>query len=339
MTWNDIREEIDAREPEGGSSKYDLVRREKVIAVEKISDIPLVIYATDFTDEGRAAQYGAGIQIDLGDKTGFSQALSDIPDGPLDVLIHSPGGSPSAAESIVKFLRWRFDPIRFIVPHTAKSAATMLALSGDEILMGEAGELGPIDPQFRIINDQRAITVPAGAAIDQFRRLRQEVTENPASMRGLLPIIRQYGPSFLQECINAVALSEELVAEWLQCYMFKGEEGAEARAKRIANWLAQHGNFKSHSRPVWIDQIQKIDPGIKVRTLREISNEFETAIMNVYWAIDLTFSGTGAFKIIEHTSSSAAYIRISQLVPGQVELAQGQSLNRQQRRKRDRQKV
>ena len=33
--------------------------------------------------------------------------------------------------------------------------------------------------------------------------------------------------------------------------------------------------------------------------------------MNVYWAIDLTFGGTSAFKIIEHTSSSAAYIRLS----------------------------
>ena len=339
MTWNDVRTEINARQPKGGSSKYDLVRREKVVDVEKISGIPLVIYATDFTDEGRAAQYaqyGAGIQIDLGDKTGFSQALSDIPDGPLDVLIHSPGGSPSAAESIVRFLRSRFDPIRFIVPHTAKSAATMLALAGDEILLGEAGELGPIDPQLRILHDQRVITVPAGAAIDLFNGIRQEITKNPTSMGGWLPIIRQYGPSFLQECYNAVALSEELVAEWLQRYMFKGEGNAETRAKRVAAWLAQHGNFKSHSRPVWIDQIQEIDPGIKVHSLRTIGAEFEAAIMSVYWAIDLTFGGTGAFKIIEHTSSSAAYIRVSQVIQGLGEVALGQPINRQQRRQQDR---
>ena len=337
MTWNDIRTEIDERQPKGEASQHDLVRREKVINVEKISDIPLVIYATDFTDESRAAQYGAGIQIDLGDKTGFSQAVSDIHDGPLDVLIHSPGGSPTAAESIVKFLRSRFDPIRFIVPHTAKSAATMLALSGDEILLGEAGELGPIDPQLRLLNDQRVITVPAGAAIDQFKGIHQEVTKNPALMRGLLPIIRLYGPSFLQECHNAVALSEELVAEWLQRYMFKGEKDAETRAKQVAEWLAQHDNFKSHSRPVWIDQIKEIDPGIKVRSLREIGDEFEAAIMDVYWAIDLTFSATSAFKIIEHTSSSAAYIRLSQVVQGPLEVLQSQPGNRQQRRKQARQ--
>ena len=337
MTWNDVRTEINERQPQGESSQYDLVRREKIVDVEKISSIPLIIYATDFTDEGRAAHYGAGLQIDLGDKTGFSQATSDIPDGPLDVLIQSPGGSPSAAESVVKFLRSRFDPIRFIVPHTAKSAATMLALSGDEILLGEIGELGPIDPQLRIFNDQRVVTVPAGAAIDQFKGIHEAVTKDPASMRALLPIIRQYGPSFLQECHNAVALSEELVAEWLQRYMFKGEKDAETRAKRIAKWLAQHGNFKSHSRPVWIDQIRKIDPGIKVRSLREIGDEFEAAVMNAYWAIDLTFGGTSAFKIIEHTSSSAAYIILGQMVQGRTEALQGKPSNRHQRRKQKRQ--
>ena len=336
MTWNDVRTEINERQPQGESSQYDLVRREKIVDVEKISSIPLIIYATDFADEGRAALYGAGLQIDLGDKTGFSQATSDIPDGPLDVLIQSPGGSPSAAESVVKFLRSRFDPIRFIVPHTAKSAATMLALSGDEILLGEVGELGPIDPQLRIFNDQRVVTVPAGAAIDQFKGIHEAVTKDPSSMRALLPIIRQYGPSFLQECHNAVALSEELVAEWLQCYMFKREEDAEPRAKRVAKWLAQHDNFKSHSRPVWIDQIQEFDPGIKVYSLRKIGAEFEAAIMNVYWAIDLTFGATNAFKIIEHTSSSAAYIRISQVIQGQGEVALGQPINRQQRRQQGR---
>ncbi len=207
-------------------------------------------------DDDRAAQYGAGLQIDLGDKTGFLQALSDIEDGPLDVLIHSPGGSPFAAESIVKLLRSRFQPIRFVVPHTAKSAATMLALSGNEILLGEAAELGPIDPQLRVMIDQRPITVPADAAIAQFAAIHKDVTTNPDSMRGWPPILRQYGPSFLQECMNAINLSEQLVADWLKCYMLKGEKNAEQRAKNIAKWLATHDNFKSHSRPIWLDQLK-----------------------------------------------------------------------------------
>ena len=337
MTWNDIREEVAARAPKGKESSFDLVRREKIVAAESISGVPLIIYATDFTDETKAAQYGAGTQIDLGDKTGFLQALSDITgNDSLDVLIHSPGGSPTAAESIVKLLRSKFKFVRFIVPHTAKSAATMLALSGNEILLGEAAELGPIDPQLQIANDQRVVTVPAGAAIDQFRRIHDEVAKDPNSMRKWLPIIRQYGPAFLQECYNAIHLSEALVGDWLEQYMLYGTEGAERRAKAIANQLANHNNFKSHSRPIWMDQLR--DMGIKVKALREVSEEFESAIMDVYWAIDVTFGGTPAFKIIEHSSTDAAYIRLGGIVEVPANKPAQQGLNRQQRRQQARKK-
>ena len=217
MTWDDVRLEIGRTSKAKGHPQHDPIRRQKVAAAEKVSGIPRVIYASDFTDAGRAGQNGPGIQIDADDKTGFLQALSDIDPGPLDVLLHSPGGSPTATESIVHLLRSRFPPIRFIIPHTAKSVATMLALSGDEILLGEAAELGPIDPQMQFVTEQRPISVPARAAIDQFARAAAEIDADPGKIRVWLPIIRQYGPAFLQECQNAIALSEALVTGWAFC--------------------------------------------------------------------------------------------------------------------------
>ena len=324
MTWDEVREEI-ASIPPNSTFNQDTVRREKIAEVERITGIPLIIYAVAFTDIGRAAQYGANLRIELNDKTGFTQALSDIPDGPLDVLIHSPGGSPSAAESIVHLLRSRFCPIRFLVPHTAKSAATMLVLSGNEILLGEAAELGPIDPQFQLADQQRQMTVPAGAAIVQFERISEEIIANPQKLAKWLPIIRQYGPSFLQECQNAINLSETLVANWLQKYMFSGEEEAENRAGKVAGWLADHRNFNDHSRPVWIEQLLEIEPTLKIRRFRNISETFEAAVMAVYWAIDITFNITQAFKIIEHQRGSA-YVRIQQqlVIPPPAKFVQQQ---------------
>lgn len=105
MTWANVREEIQDLSNRLGSPQHDSVRRNKISVVEEISKIPLVIYATDFTDAGRAAQKGTGNQIEADDKTGFIQAVSDISDGPLDVLLHSPGGSPTATESVVNLLR------------------------------------------------------------------------------------------------------------------------------------------------------------------------------------------------------------------------------------------
>ena len=317
MTWDSVRLEIAATQGHDDASPFDVVRRAKISAVEEITGIPLVIYAVDFTDEGRAAQHGSVIQIELSDKTGFMQALSDIPDGPLDVLVHSPGGSPSATESIVHLLRARFSPIRFLVPHTAKSAATMLALSGNEILIGDGGELGPIDPQLHIAQDQRLVVVPACAAIDQFRQIHTDVTKRPESIRGWLPILRQYGPSFLQECLNSIELSKRLAREWLETYMFHGEEEATTRADRVADWLADHNNFNSHSRPVWIEQLLGVESTLKIRRFRDIGPEFESAVLAVYWAIDVTFDRTPAFKIIEHQTGSA-YVRLREVIGQQI---------------------
>ena len=73
----------------------------------------------------------------------------DLSDG-LMLYIDSPGGSPLAAERIIKMCRsysgtgefWAF------VAGKAKSAATMICLGASKIIMSETAELGPVDPQF-----------------------------------------------------------------------------------------------------------------------------------------------------------------------------------------------
>ena len=62
----------------------------------------------------------------------------------LDLILHSPGGFPEAAEGIVTYLRSRFQNIRVIVPQLAMSAATMIACAADEVVMGKHSFLGPV---------------------------------------------------------------------------------------------------------------------------------------------------------------------------------------------------
>ena len=58
----------------------------------------------------------------------------------LDLMINSPGGSGEVAETIVEMCRSFLFPkggeFRVIVPEQAKSAATLIALGSDEIVMG-----------------------------------------------------------------------------------------------------------------------------------------------------------------------------------------------------------
>lgn len=67
----------------------------------------------------------------------------------LALLIESGGGDIDIASKIVKLLRTYCKSYVAIIPFYAKSAATLLAVGADEIVMCKSGELGPVDPQIR----------------------------------------------------------------------------------------------------------------------------------------------------------------------------------------------
>ena len=92
----------------------------------------------------------------------------------LDLILHSPGGSPEAAEGIVSYLRSRFQNIRVIVPELAMSAATMISCAANEIVMGKHSFLGPIDPQLLVSTQLGQRYVPAQAVLDQFDKAQKE---------------------------------------------------------------------------------------------------------------------------------------------------------------------
>ena len=80
------------------------------------------------------------------------------PEAPLDLLLNSPGGSIRTADKLVRILwsassEYENSPpgeYRLIVPDQAKSAATLVALGASEIVMSTTSELGPIDPQVEL---------------------------------------------------------------------------------------------------------------------------------------------------------------------------------------------
>ena len=75
---------------------------------------------------------------------------------PLDLLLNSRGGNTSTAIKLVHMI-WNAssddqDLFRLIVPDEAKSAATLVALGANEIIMSSSSELGPIDPQLQDVS-------------------------------------------------------------------------------------------------------------------------------------------------------------------------------------------
>jgi hypothetical protein len=309
--WASVRDEIErtqAADPSKASA-YDEVRRAKMKAVADITGRPLLVYASDFLPGGRKREFlpPGDLMITLSDMDGFDEITRDLKTQEVDVLLHSPGGYAEAAESIVQLLRSRCTSVRFVVPGAAKSAATMVAMSGEQLLLDDVSEVGPIDPQMVLQRIDEVVQAPAQTIVDQFERAAKEV-KNPERIPVWLPILRGYGPALLEQSYNALKLAEELVAGWLERYMFAGKPDASTHARKVAGYLNDHKHFLSHGRRIGIAELQA--QGLEVLDLREKENrKLGTAVRALYYAIIETFSHTGAYKLFENTDG-AALIRI-----------------------------
>ncbi len=64
----------------------------------------------------------------------------------IDLFLYSAGGDTMVPWRIVSMIREYCDKFSVLVPYKAHSAATMIALGADEIIMSDLSELSPIDP-------------------------------------------------------------------------------------------------------------------------------------------------------------------------------------------------
>ena len=100
---------------------------------------------------------GNEAEIDEEDVRYLQELILPVASGDsIDLLLHSDGGVPTTSEKLVHMLwaviegRVASTPVgelRVIVPDRARSAATLLALGANSIVMSDTSELGPIDPQ------------------------------------------------------------------------------------------------------------------------------------------------------------------------------------------------
>jgi hypothetical protein len=309
--WQELQQEVQAgRGPNAPAGDFDGPRRARLAKLRDLTGRPVILYAADFLNKRKLQAVGSDVIIDLEDIEGFREIIDATPGSEVDILIHSPGGSAEATESIVELLRSRFQHIRFLIPGAAKSAATMLAMAGDVLLLDEGSELGPTDPQLTINNRQS----PAGAIRDQFGKAVKDLQTNPALMPAWLPILQQYGPSLLVECENHIALSVQLVSKWLRSYMFRGERNAADKARKVAKRLSNDRLFRSHARRIGKDQLEKL--GLKVLDTRS-DPALHRAIEELYVSVLVTFEGTGAYKIFEN-SEGEALIKVVSVQPIQI---------------------
>ncbi len=199
--WSGILAESHSGQPQD----FDGVRRKYLIELHRHIRRNIVLYASGWL-QGEAP-LGLVSIVDE-DMQAFMEVSQGLESNHLDLILHSPGGSPEAAEAIVSYLRSRFSHIWVIVPQLAMSAATMIACAADEIVRGKHSFLGPTDPQIVLQTMLGVGAVPAQAVLDQFDRAQRECAD-PAKLTAWLPMLSQYGPDLLVQCESALEMSRE----------------------------------------------------------------------------------------------------------------------------------
>ncbi len=184
--------------------------------------------------------------IGLHDTTYFEEMLRSVGDSKKGILIvNSNGGNGNAAEKLLIMCRKRFtENFTIIIPNFAKSAATMMCLGADKIMMGYLAELGPIDPQISLNRSEPPI--PARSFIDGLEFVRKNVREgDPPNM--YLSMLQQVRPELISICQSAIDDAKCFASTWLSRYMLKDDE---KQAKQVATWLSDGKTYKSHGKVI-----------------------------------------------------------------------------------------
>lgn len=287
--WHDFLTNLQRKSPAAEVNLYEL-RQKCYQDIEKIRDRPLLVYSVKFPFPSISTPFAPPISIDLEDVDGFTDLAESIQDSrKVDVFIQSPGGSPEATERIVSLLRGRFDEIGFLVSHSAYSAATMLALSGNEIILHPSASLGPIDPQ---INGTPARALRRG--FDKARRALKD--EGPESLPAYIPLIEKCSLELLEICEDYERLSRELVTLWLTQYMFRGEEETK-KIEEAVNFFANYDEHKTHNRSLSFERIKHL--GLKI-TLAD--GELRSLLREAHILLSGFFNITPFIKVFENSS-------------------------------------
>lgn len=240
--------------------------------IEELRRRPLLVYASALhTNQTAVPNF-----IDVSDIDGISDFIHSVGDSPsIDVLLHSPGGRPDATERIVEILRSTFDEVHFLIPHSAYSAATMLALSGDTITLHPHATLGPIDPQID--------GVPARLIKKGFEKVRDLLaSQGPEMLPAYIPLIEKYSLDLLEVCEDSEKLSRDLVSDWLFRYMLKGKERFPHQISQAVDFFSNYDQHLLHSRPLMFDRLSTFNLNISIA---------EASLSSLLWESYVHLSG------------------------------------------------
>lgn len=219
----------------------------------------------------------------------------------VSLLLDSPGGDGLAAERIIQICRnYSRGDFEVIVPARAKSAATMVCLGADQILMSPTSELGPIDPQVLFDMGQGAQWTPAHSIIATY----DELFKNAVNLKAgeITPYLQQLGhfnAVYVKQLRTAAALSEKIAVSSLGTGMMAKKKPGAIKNK-IKPFL-DPDYTSSHGRGITADLAKQCD--LKVVDI-DPSSELWKSVWGLYLRSKFVVENTQVSTLIETKENS-----------------------------------
>lgn len=224
-------------------------RKSLFIKLEKAIDRAVLSFFTSF-------QYPVSIEdSDAEILEGILQKM-DLSNG-LALFLSSPGGDGLAAERIINICRNYSDTGEYsvIVPGKAKSAATLICFGSSEIKMGASSELGPVDPQYTVVENDSPKRFSVFNILESYDELFKKANATKGNLEPFLQQLQRYDAREIKKLRTAFLLSQDLAVKTLKSGMMS--KSSESAIKKSIEIFLSPKVTKSHGRPIYRKEAKK----------------------------------------------------------------------------------
>jgi hypothetical protein len=196
----------------------------------------------------------------------------------IDLFLYSRGGEVSVPWRIVSMFREFCDEFSILVPYKAYSAATLISLGADKVIMGKKAELSPIDPTLRKTTAGEITGLPQEISVENvnsyisFIRERANINDQSALAQMTAILANNLGPLTLGS-VNRQNSHIRLVARKL--LTSRNEKLDEAKINSIIETLTE--KIYSHGHAIGRKEAKEI--GLPIEMPEE---PLETTLWNLY---------------------------------------------------------
>ncbi|MDR1041527.1 MAG: hypothetical protein LBR80_15485 [Deltaproteobacteria bacterium] len=166
----------------------------------------------------------------------------------VDFLIVSNGGDPITALRIIDILRERFNHISVLVPFVAFSAATLLSLGANEIVMHPYSNLGPVDPQIIVFKQDKfgnlgSFHINADDIWNYLDFIRSDfgISSESNLSSALSHLVGEVDPLIIGASKRSQQLTHSLSVKLLETHLAENKERAETIAQALNTPFYHHG--------------------------------------------------------------------------------------------------